>query len=1092
VNALTDRVLELLPDARLHSEDGDSDDVIVWGPPGTGKTTSLNTLLDAHLRAGHEPDRILVNAFTRNATNELRRRLREGFGVEMPWVRTIHSSCFTLLGLRSSQVVQRRELEQFGADTHYELKGVLGQRSLEDPYGGVSISTLGDWCYAAEELRRQRRWTLPEAVKMLRPPPFAQAWDESMATDFNTIYSIWKQEKGLFDFTDMLERVLSDQIRPPVKTLFIDESQDNSNLVWAVIDIWRDKAERTFTFGDDDQCQPPGTSVLTTNGYLNIEDLDPSCHRLVFYARNTGQVVGLRKGVQFRKAVGPFDGHLIQIRAASQESLSTPEHRWLVRWTDEAKKSDVYAVYLMRKGARYRVGWCQLFNAHKGRFHLGYRASHQRADAAWILEIVRDRTEASVRESYFAAAFGLPTICFEPVYGLAHMQQPAIDRLFDSLLPELEARGENCLRALGLDPNLPLWTPSQLRKGGATMMTLEAVNLLSDLHAVGVHRNGSTVSWEPIKVERQPYSGPVYSLKMLGEYPYYIADGLVTHNSIFEFAGADPKNLWRRPGHQFVLSHSYRLPSAIHAQAQQIIRRIRDRVQKDFEPDCQGGEVVRAWDWVDLDLAREGSWLLLCRNRVFLEALRVHLTANGVAFKDRTDRNAGVPELDSPLGLAIDAVLRLQRGEPVARMRLHYLRVRLQDGLWPEERLPREQQKLALVDLPQAGATSKLVATLQERPLQALDLNPVQREYLEAVLRQDGALRVPKLELSTIHCSPPDEPILTKRGPVPIGELRPADRLVSYVHESHRIVGGTAHSNSIGYEFQRSQRPYRGRLIVLETAVSRTRVTPNHRVLAAFDEAAYFNRWVVYIMRRGGWWRVGATRTDQRPYKSGGIPGRLATEQADEAWILSVHESKREALVAEAVIQGQYGLPWLPFQLTTKRELRNGDLEHIHDLTSEMVANRAASLMADLGLSAHWPFYRRKNGRHFSFRGLFQTEAVNLVALTGRVCLPTTDGSARHPILYQATISQEEYDGLVYGLDVTPHRHYVSGGAIVHNSVKGEEADHVAVSTAMTGRTYEDYQLVDPDPENRVFYVAATRARQSLTWVVNGGRGFVV
>jgi len=47
------------------------------------------------------------------------------------------------------------------------------------------------------------------------------------------------------------------------------------------------------------------------------------------------------------------------------------------------------------------------------------------------------------------------------------------------------------------------------------------------------------------------------------------------------------------------------------------------------------------------------------------------------------------------------------------------------------------------------------------------------------------------------------------------------------------------------------------------------------------------------------------------------------------------------------------------------------------------------------------------------------------------------------------------------------------------HGVKGGEADHVAIITDLAFRTWEELQ-VNEDPEHRVFYVAATRAKKSL------------
>jgi superfamily I DNA/RNA helicase len=472
VTALTSRVLALLPNARLHLEDAESGDVIIEGPPGCGKTASLNALLDAHLQAGHEPDRLLVNAFTRNATQELRRRLRERYGaIDMPWVRTIHSSCFHLLGLRTQQVVGPHSLREFGEASGFELKGALGARSLEDPYGGGTVVTVGDWCYVAEELRRQRLWTTEQSVGGLRPPGLAQHWDLDMARDFSLAYATWKKESGLYDFADMLERVLEGRMRPPVRQMFIDEAQDNTPLVWAVIDLWRQEAERLFVHGDSDQC-------------------------------------------------------------------------------------------------------------------------------------------------------------------------------------------------------------------------------------------------------------------------------------LYQWSGADPKGMSRRSGSVFTLSHSYRLPSVILKQAQQIIRRTRDRIPKDFEPDREGGGVERVWDWVDVALDRPGSWFLLCRNRFFLEDVRTQLIHRGVAFRDRTSLEAGVPPLDSEVGRAVDAVWRLSKGEVLSRARLRHLRRMAEEKTWPRDGIDGPG---ALVDLERMGAHPDLVRRLRVAPLQALQLAPGRSRYLEAVLRREGALTAPRVELGTIH-----------------------------------------------------------------------------------------------------------------------------------------------------------------------------------------------------------------------------------------------------------------------------------------------------------------------------------------------------
>jgi len=63
----------------------------------------------------------------------------------------------------------------------------------------------------------------------------------------------YKAEKGLKDFTDLLEEFIKQDKAPKFKELFIDEAQDLSYLQWEMVrSIWN-KAEKTYIAGDDDQ-----------------------------------------------------------------------------------------------------------------------------------------------------------------------------------------------------------------------------------------------------------------------------------------------------------------------------------------------------------------------------------------------------------------------------------------------------------------------------------------------------------------------------------------------------------------------------------------------------------------------------------------------------------------------------------------------------------------------------------------------------------------------------------------------------------------------------------------------------------------------
>ncbi|GAJ00334.1 unnamed protein product, partial [marine sediment metagenome] len=210
----------------------------------------------------------------------------------------------------------------------------------------------------------------------------------------------------------------------------------------------------------------------------------------------------------------------------------------------------------------------------------------------------------------------------------------------------------------------------------------------------------------------------------------------------------------------------------------------------------------------------------------------------------------------------------------------------------------------------------------------------------------------------------------------------------------------------------------------------------------------------------------------------------MASEQAEEAWILGFYETRREAIIAEMVLQGKYGLPSATFEVTQRGHLLlTQDLHHIHNEISQQVSARVQALFADRGLDPAYPLYSRIEGHRVIRTGYaFETRAANLIP--GLMEIPTLpdpqyQGHRHKPTWEPFSVAREHYRGQVYSLNVLPHGHYVSGGAIVHNSVKGMEADYVAVCPDMSKKTWLSWQRL-PDEEKRVWYVAATRARQGL------------
>ena len=102
--------------------------------------------------------------------------------------------------------------------------------------------------------------------------------------------------------------------------------------------------------------------------------------------------------------------------------------------------------------------------------------------------------------------------------------------------------------------------------------------------------------------------------------------------AIYEFSGGCPDALINRVGNRIVLDKCYRLPTRVLDFAEKVAARIKTKTPYEIVSVREGGMVSEIRSLAGLPL-REGTWLLLARNRCFLEVYEKELISMGLVFK---------------------------------------------------------------------------------------------------------------------------------------------------------------------------------------------------------------------------------------------------------------------------------------------------------------------------------------------------------------------------------------------------------------------------------------------------------------------------
>jgi len=230
----------------------------IYGGPGSGKTAELiRHILDSTSNPS-DISSVGMVTYTRAAAHEARARIRRSLNLEddslLPYFRTVHSTCYFLLGLNRDCVANNTERRIFAKSKGMSMTKVSDVDVTElDTYAlqpefmtdGDILFGIYDWC-SSRDLDPMQEYRKCPVLRYARSEfngkvieDFLRGWTEFKLGGWTAFDELRRDYAGpLYDFFDMLRGVISAGLSPPVKHWYWDEFQDNYPLLYKVYQIW--------------------------------------------------------------------------------------------------------------------------------------------------------------------------------------------------------------------------------------------------------------------------------------------------------------------------------------------------------------------------------------------------------------------------------------------------------------------------------------------------------------------------------------------------------------------------------------------------------------------------------------------------------------------------------------------------------------------------------------------------------------------------------------------------------------------------------------------------------------------------------------
>jgi DNA helicase II / ATP-dependent DNA helicase PcrA len=661
--------------------------LLVVAGAGSGKTRVLTHRI-AHLIRDHgvSPFEILAITFTNKAADEMKARVGALVGpvAEKMWVSTFHSACVRFL---------RRDADRLGFPKSFTIYDQADAVRLT----GYVIRDLGldPKRFPPRQVHAMISAAKNEHVGVDEFTARTQVIFERKVAQVYAEYQARLQRAGAMDFDDLLGNAVTLLQRNPdilehyqrrFRHVLVDEYQDTNPVQNELVVLLTRGHRNVCVVGDADQCLPAGTLVATPDGPRPIEDVSVGDEVL-----GTDGASELVAGRVTAVHPGRWSGRLYAVTAGDATVRGTPHHVVLAEvhlgwpqagggWLHESAGTWWQGDDLDRAADRAwhvpgdeppavldAASACAALDAAD--LHPAF-PHHHRSEVRLTMfgagaEHVVEASGVAVRSRSYPRAVSLvravaATSGAGAVGGRALVPRTPMLAGLGAPVPGGRAptprtrTGDDVGGTTARSPGTP--APNVERRAlvdGAVYGFMPLSHLRPGMHVL-VDVGGRLERRRVEAVEVEHHDGPVYDLEVDRTHTY-VADGVLVHNSIYRFRGADIRNIVEfetafPDATAIVLEQNYRSSQTILSAANAVIANNMGRKPKELWSDrgdgtkivrYHGDDEVDEAQWVAREMGRlhDGGDLRWADIAVFYRTnaqsrvLEEHLTRVGIPYK---------------------------------------------------------------------------------------------------------------------------------------------------------------------------------------------------------------------------------------------------------------------------------------------------------------------------------------------------------------------------------------------------------------------------------------------------------------------------